>query len=199
VMVVGYVNLETRSPCRRIGWSQKRGCRRDRRQIRRGIIIHTRRLDARKRDGRVEIQRTKKLFDALGSTLCVSRRFAHNESKTAHIIDRVGASLLPAVADSADVFFVVDPEEVDRAEYIFVPSIGGRKRSRATSVVRPRSGLFLFSALRKGGDSLLPGSLGGVGLRGPYGGRKAARWQRNVLQDGDEWLRRPHGGWETNA
>jgi hypothetical protein len=156
-------------------------------------------LDARKRDGRIEIQRTKKLFDALGSTLCVSRRFAHNESKTAHIIDCVRAGLLPAVADSPDIFFVVDPEEVDRAEYIFVPSIGGRKRSRTTSVVGPRSDLFLFGALRKRGDSLLPGSLGRVGLRGPYGGRKAARWRRNVLQDGDEWLRRPHGGWETKA
>src|SRR6267142_1544352 len=108
------------------------------------------------------------------------------------------AGLLPTEVESRGVVSVGGLRDVKKAGDRFIASIGSRKRSRATSVVGPRSDLFLFSALRKRGDSLLPGSLGRVGLRGPYGGRKAARWRRNVLQDGDEWLRRPHGGWETN-
>ena len=108
-----------------------------------------------------------------------------------HVIDRVRAGLLPAVADSSNAFFMIGLEEVNRAENIFVPI--GASKGRATSVVGLGPDFFFFGALGERGDSLLPGRFCRVGLRGPYGGRKAARWGRNVLQDGDEWLRRPHG------
>jgi hypothetical protein len=117
--------------------------------------------------------------------------------KTLHIIDRVWAGFLPTVADSPNVFFVIFPEEIDGAENIFVLNRG--RKCRAASVVRPRPNLFLLSALRKRGDRLLPGRLGRLRLRGPYGGRKAARGRGDVLQDWDERLRRRHGGWEPKV
>ena len=117
--------------------------------------------------------------------------------KTLHIIDWVRAGLLPTVADSANVFFVIGLEEIDGAENVFV--LIGSCKCRAASVVRPRLNLSLLSTLGKRGDSLLPGRLCGLGLRGPYGGRKAARGRGNALQDWDERLRRPHGGWELKV
>jgi hypothetical protein len=113
------------------------------------------------------------------------------KTSRAHIIDSVRAGLLPAVADSSNIFFMIRLVEVHGTESILVPiraSKGG-----AASVVGLGPDLFFFSALGKRGDGLLPARLCRVGLRGPYGGRKAARWGRDVLQDGDEWLRRPHG------
>ncbi len=109
----------------------------------------------------------------------------------AYIIDSVRAGLLPAVADSSNIFFMISLEEVYGAENIFDPIWA--PKGRTASIVGLGPDLFFFSALGERGDGLLPGRLCRVGLRGPYGGRKAARWRRNVLQDGDEWLRRPHG------
>ena len=109
----------------------------------------------------------------------------------AYVIDSVRASLLPAVADSSNVFFMIGLEKVNGAENIFV-SIGASK-GRAASVIGLGPDLFFFSALGERGDGLLPARFCGMRLRGPYGGQEAARWGRNVLQDGDEWLRRPHG------
>jgi hypothetical protein len=111
------------------------------------------------------------------------------KTSRAYIIDGVRAGLLPAVADSSNIFFMISLEEVYGAENIFVPI--GAPKGRTASVVGLGPNLF-FSALGETGDGLLPGRLCRVGLRGPYGGQKAARWRRNVLQDGDEWLRR-HG------
>ena len=109
----------------------------------------------------------------------------------AHVVDIVRAGLLPTIADSPNTFFMLGLEEVDRAENIFV-SIRASK-GRAASVIGLEPDFFFFSALGERGDSLLPGRFCRVGLRCPYGGRNAARWGSNVLQDGDEWLRRPHG------
>jgi hypothetical protein len=108
----------------------------------------------------------------------------------AHVIGGIRASLLPTVADSSNAFFVVSLEEVDGAEGIFVP-IRAPKGTRAASVIGHGLDLF-FSALGERGDSFLPGRFCRMGLGGPYGRGKAARWRRDVLQDGDEWLRRPH-------
>lgn len=125
----------------------------------------------RKRNRGVEIKGTEELFNV--------------------IIDSVRAGLLPAIANSSNVFFMISLEEVYGAENIFA-SIWAPK-GRTASIVGLGLDLFFFSALGERGDSLLPRRLCRVGLRGPYGGQKAARWRRNVLQDGDEWLRRPHG------
>jgi hypothetical protein len=89
---------------------------------------------------------------------------------------------------------MVSLEDVYGAENIFAPIGAWASKSRTASVVGLGPDLFFFGALGERGDSLLPTRLCRVGLRGPYGGRKAARRRRNVLQDGDEWLRRPHGG-----
>lgn len=113
------------------------------------------------------------------------------KASRAHIVDSVRAGLLPAVADSSNIFFMISLEEVYGTENTFVPI--GASKGRTASVVGLGPDLFIFSALGERGDSLLPARLCGVGLRGPYGGRKGARWRGNVLQDGDEWLRRPHG------
>jgi len=152
-----------------------------------------------KRNRRIEIKRTKELFNVLESKLCISQMSYTTRvtDKTLHILDKIRAGLLPAVADSPNVFFVIGPEEIDGAENIFA-LIGGCK-CRAASVVRPRPNLFLLSALRERGDSLLPGHLGRLGLRGPYGGRKGARGRGDVLQDWDKRLRRPHGRWEPKV
>jgi hypothetical protein len=112
------------------------------------------------------------------------------KASRAYIIDSVRAGLLPAVADSSNIFFMISLEEVYGTENIFVPI--GASKGRTASVVGLGPDLFIISALGERGDSLLPARLCRVGLRGPYGGRKGARWRGNVLQDGDEWLRRPH-------
>jgi hypothetical protein len=113
------------------------------------------------------------------------------KTSRAHIIDSVRAGLLPAVADSSNIFFMIRLEEVYGTENVLVlirASEGG-----TASVVGLGPNLFFFSALGKRGESLLPARLCRVGLRGPYGGQKTTGWGRDVLQDGDEWLRRPHG------
>jgi hypothetical protein len=88
---------------------------------------------------------------------------------------------------------MISLEEVYGTESIFVPTGASKGTSNTASVVGLGPDLFFFSGLGERGDCLLPGRLCRVGLRGPYGGQKAARWGGNVLQDGDEWLRRPHG------
>ncbi len=108
----------------------------------------------------------------------------------AHIIDSVRAGLLPAIADSPNIFFMVGLEEVTGAENIFTPF--GASKGEAASVIGLGPALFFFSVLGERGDSLLPGCFRRVRLRGPYGGRKAARWRRNILQDRKELLTRPH-------
>lgn len=143
----------------------------------------------RKRNRGVEIKRTEELFDVLKSKVISSNGYVRKTSR-AHIIDIVGAGLLPAVADSSNIFFMISLEEVHGAENIYVPI--GASKGRTASIVRLGPDLFFFSTLGERGDSLLPGRVCRVGLRGPYGGRKAARWGKNVLQDGDEWLRRAH-------
>jgi hypothetical protein len=90
----------------------------------------------------------------------------------AHVTYSVGASLLPTVADGSNVFFMIGLKKVNGAEDIFV-SIGASK-GRAASVIGLGPDPFLFSALRERRDSLLPGHFRRVGLRGPYGGQKAA-------------------------
>lgn len=83
----------------------------------------------------------------LESKLCVSQMSYATRAtgKTLHIIDWVRAGLLPTVADSANVFFVIGPEEIDGAENIFV--LMGGSKCRAASVVRPRLALFILGAL----------------------------------------------------
>src|SRR5712671_5404565 len=94
------------------------------------------------------------------------------DKKQLHVIDSVGASLLPTVADGSNVFFMIDAEEVDGAKDIFVLIGRPNLKGRAAPVVGLRPDLFFFSALGERGDGLLPGRFGRVGLRCPDGGRK---------------------------
>jgi hypothetical protein len=145
----------------------------------------------RKRNRGIEIKGTEELFNVLESK-AVSQRSSEKMSR-AYIIDSVRTGLLPTVADSSNTFFMVSLEEVYGAENIFAPIGAWASKGRTASVIGLGPDLFFFGALGERGDSLLPRRLCRVGLRGPYGGQKAARRRRNVLQDGDEWLRRPHG------
>lgn len=102
-----------------------------------------------KRNGRIEIKRTKELFNVLEPKVCISQMSYTRRvtGKTLHIIDRIRAGFLPTIADSPNIFFMIGPEEIDGAEDIFA-LIGGCKCS-AASVVRSCPNLFLLSALRK--------------------------------------------------
>jgi hypothetical protein len=82
-----------------------------------------------------------------------------------HLIHCVRAGLLPAVADSSDIFSMICAEEINWAENIFIPFGGSRG---ATSAIGLHRDLVFFGALRKGSNGLLPGYFGGVRLGGPY-------------------------------
>ena len=140
----------------------------------------------------VKIKSTEELFNMLELEVISQRCGRKRKSSRAHIIiiDSVRAGLLPAVADGPNVFFLISLEEVYGTENILVPF--GASKGRTAFVVGLGSDLFFFSALGERGNGMLPARLGRVGLRSPYGGQKAARWRRDVLQDGEEWLRRPH-------
>jgi hypothetical protein len=97
----------------------------------------------RKRNRGVEIKSTEELFNVLESKV-ISQRPCEKKSR-AHIIASIRAGLLPAVADSSNIFFMISLEEVYGAENIFVPI--GASKGRTASIVGLGPDLFFFSAL----------------------------------------------------
>jgi hypothetical protein len=152
--------------------------------------MQTRRWEVCKRNGGVQIQSTEKLFDVLRSKVISRQSIRIKIMLRIHVIEGDRTRLFSAVPDSPNAFLIIGPEEVDGTKNIFVPF--GSLKGGAASIVRLRPNPFSFSALRESVDGSLPGRFGRVGLRGPYRRGKASRWRRNILQDGNKWLRRPH-------
>ncbi len=67
VIIIRHIDLETGRPRGRVGGRQQGRCHRNGRQVRRGVSEQSRRRGMHKRDRRVEVKCTKKLFDVLGS------------------------------------------------------------------------------------------------------------------------------------